>query len=113
MLKNIINNDKTPVVIPIIGFGLQAVLWMVFFGFVVFTDSISRGNVIRENIIMVGSVIIFFIPLLSLLGIYLSIRNIFKKVNRKINILGLIINLIWFAFLLLASWLIFIVGINH
>jgi len=113
MLKKIINNDKTPILIPIIGFCSQVILWGLFFSFVVLSDSVSNRNAIRENIILIGSAIIFFLPLISLLGIYLSIRNMFKKVNSKINKLGLILNLTWFAFLLLASWLTFIVGINH
>jgi len=63
-------------------------------------DSISKGNL--SSITYYGVGVVFFIPLISLLGVYISIRNIIKKVEIKKNIFAFILNLIWLSFLIIA-----------
>jgi len=97
MIKKVINYDSSAILIPILGVYCQGLLWIFVFIFTMI-DSISKGNL--SSITYYGVGVVFFMPLISLLGVYISIRNIIKKVEIKKNIFAFI--LIWLSFLIIA-----------
>ncbi|MDF2700337.1 MAG: hypothetical protein K0Q49_1895 [Haloplasmataceae bacterium] len=89
MIKKVINNDSSAILIPTFGACFQRILWMF----------VSEGKLSLITNIGVG--VVFFMPLISLLGVYISIQNIIKKVKINKNIFALILNLIWLSFLII------------
>lgn len=111
--KNI-NSKLAPILIPVFGFGIQGVLWFIVFTFTILSHNDSNGNVnpVSETISLIGAYIVFFMPFLSLIGIFLSIRNIIKKEYITLNILALALNLVWLGLLILALWMVFVLKVS-
>ena len=99
---------STSILTPAVGIATQVACWFPLFLFGVE----FHKNEVAIGIASIFAFIWFFIPLASIYGIYAGVRYLAKNGFDYLAILGVIFNLIWFTLLVLASYLVFVIGIH-
>ncbi|QVK19151.1 hypothetical protein KHQ81_05475 [Mycoplasmatota bacterium] len=108
IVKKNINSKFAPMLIPFFGFGFQGFLYIILLIF----GLLTIGNENPNPLFLIASTIVFFMPIISLLGVFLSLRNIIKKEYIVLNILALSLNLVWLGLLFLAIWMVFVLKVT-
>jgi len=100
-LKQIIKPNLYSVMIPIIGLITQCSLFVI----ILINDKIFSGISILERFSIFLLLILFLIPIFGLVGIFLSIINIFRRAYIILNIFALLLNMAWFSVII---WVIYV-----
>lgn len=87
---------------------VQIIMWCIMFA----TAIIFIGHKTLPMFMYIWILIVYLIPLLSIVAIFISIIQIVKKNTSKLPILGLVLNFLWFIIYLIVLYLVFVVKIS-
>jgi len=108
LINKLIDKKSSSILIVVFGIIMQFVVLFVSWYCVPFSNSSS----IIKTVDLILSVILFFIPLISVIGIIVSMKQISRQDKISIPLLGLVLNMCWFLLFLFICYMIFIKGVS-
>ena len=102
-INQFLKSEKTAFFIPTIGFVMWVLMWGKLFSMSIPSNK-PESNTIEAAIKDLGTIILFYVPSISILGLIAGIRHILSNGFSIIAAFGVLLNIIWlliYLFLLL------------
>ena len=107
-LSKLLNSKASSLLIFVCGLSAQICTWPLLFAI-----GISfHKNELVQNILTIPMVLWFFVPLISIGAIVISVVQMRRKQASAITIVGLALNIIWLGLFMLLLYLLLVVGIS-